>query len=187
MPRLADRLGTPTYPDWYAADNRFPSPAHMEAAHAPVVAAACAALGPRGGDVLDLGCGNGALLRRIHHENPRAVPFGIDVTETSITHARLLLAAFGDHLVVGDMFESDAPWADDHRYALVLLAPSRLLETGPERAAALRDRVRRRCDALVVYAYGKSRTRHGDLTGLCRAAGLRLRTPAAHAGLADVA
>jgi SAM-dependent methyltransferase len=184
---LADRL-LARYPQWYAADNRFRSRFRMDRAHVPIVAAASETLTARGGNVLDLGCGNGALVRKIHDANPRTVPFGIDVTELSIAHAHLLLPAFAEHFVVGDMFENDAPWADDRRYALVLLAPARLLETTPARAAALRERLQGRSDALVVYAYGESLTRHGDLTGLCRAAGLRLLalSPAARAGLAEV-
>ena len=49
-------------PDWYASDNGFSSEDAMDAAHAPVVGAAVTALAGTGGDVLDLGCGNGALL-----------------------------------------------------------------------------------------------------------------------------
>ena len=52
-------------PSWYATDNGFDSIAAMEDAHRPIVTAAVAALAGRGGDVVDLGCGNGALLDKI--------------------------------------------------------------------------------------------------------------------------
>lgn len=185
--RLTDRLLKRPYPHWYTADNHFPSRVRMDRAHAPIVAVASAALCGRGGDVLDLGCGNGALLRKIHAANPGTVPFGIDLTPASVAHARLLLPAYAEHFVAGDMFEEDAPWAGDRRYALVLLAPTRFLETSAERSATLRERLRRCCDTLVVYAYGKSLARHGDLAGLCRATGLRLLPASrATAGLAEV-
>jgi SAM-dependent methyltransferase len=188
LQRLTDRLLRRSYPQWYASDNGFPSRFRMNRAHAPVVAVASAALAGRGGTVLDLGCGNGALLKKIHDANPGTVPFGIDATRASVEHARLLLPAHADHFVFGDMFEEDAPWVGDRRYALILFAPTRFLETSAERSATLRDQLRRRGDMLVVYAYGKSLTRHGDLAGLCRAAGLRLLAPAsrARAGLAEI-
>jgi SAM-dependent methyltransferase len=186
--RLADRLLRRPYPDWYASDNQFPSRFRMDRAHAPVVTVASAVLAGRGGAVLDLGCGNGALLRKIHGANPGTVPFGIDIAPASVAHAGLLLPAYADHFIAGDIFAADAPWADDRRYALVVLAPTRLLETNAERGANLRERLRRHCDTLVVYAYGNSLTRHGDLAGLCRATGLRLLTagPRGSAGVAAV-
>ena len=52
-------------PSWYATDNGFDSIAAMEDAHRPIVTAAVAALAGRRGDVVDLGCGNGALLDKI--------------------------------------------------------------------------------------------------------------------------
>ncbi len=186
LQRVTDRWLKRPYAEWYASDNQFPSRLRMDRAHAPIVAVAAAALAGRGGNVLDLGCGNGALLRKIHDADPAVVPFGIDAVRSSIEHARLLLPAFADHFVGGDMLTDEFPWIGDRRYALAVLAPARLLETTAERAATLRDRLKLRCNTLVVYAYGKSLTRHGDLAGLCRATGLHLRAPAARAGLAEI-
>ncbi len=185
LQRLTDRLLERPYPSWYASDNRFPSRLRMDRAHAPIVAAASAVLCGRGGDVLDLGCGNGALLRKIHDRNPATVPYGVDVAHASIAHAKLLLPAYIDNFHAGDMFADDVAWAA-RRYVLVVLAPTRLFETSAERAAALRERLAGCCDTLVVYGYGKSLTRHGDLAGLCRATGLRLLAPAAGAGPAEI-
>src|SRR5262249_60998040 len=64
----------PPPPDWYATDNGFGSVAAMDAAHEPIVAAAARVLGGAGGDVLDLGCGNGALLKKILAALPAPIP-----------------------------------------------------------------------------------------------------------------
>jgi hypothetical protein len=79
--------------------------------------------------------------------------------------------------VDGDMFDSDQPWVEGRRYALALLMPGRLLETDELRATALRERIRRRCDRVLVYAYGDWLTLAGDLTNLAREAGLTVAGP----------
>ena len=135
---LVGRLRPRSYPPWYAADNGFPSRFRMDRRHALVVAAASTALAGRGGNILDLGCGNGALIRKIHDANPGTVPFGIDLAGAAVEHARTLLPAYPDHFVAGDLFTASAPWPDGRRYALVLLAPSRLLEVSAARAATVR-------------------------------------------------
>jgi hypothetical protein len=169
----------------YASDNGFASVVAMEQAHGPILAVARSALSGRGGPILDLGCGNGALLQRIHGVNTAVVPFGIDTERDRVEHARVLLPGFADHFIAGDMFESDGIWPAGRRYALALLMPGRLLEAGPERAARLVGRLTEHCDQLLVYAYGDWLTRFGDLRGLAREAGLSLPSgPAATASLA---
>lgn len=164
-------------PVWYASDNGFASRAGMEAAHRPVVDLVTATLGDAGGRVLDLGCGNGALLRAIQTACPAAVPFGIDVDPTRIAHARELHRSYADHFVAGDLFESDEIWEVREPYALALLMPGRLLEAEREKATRLRTRLRAACDRVLVYAYGDWLTRHGGLGGLAEAAGIRLAGP----------
>jgi SAM-dependent methyltransferase len=173
----------PARPTWYASDNGFTSVAAMESAHQPIVEAARAALLDHGGSVLDLGCGNGALLQQIHELNSAVVPFGIDAEAGRIAHARVLLPQFGDHFIPGDMFENDELWSAGRRYALALLMPGRLLEAGPERAMRLAGRLKAHCDHLIVYAYGDWLTRFGDLNGLAREVGLTLLGPSPHAAV----
>jgi 2-polyprenyl-3-methyl-5-hydroxy-6-metoxy-1,4-benzoquinol methylase len=174
-------------PVWYASDNGFTSRASMETAHRPVVALAAATLGDAGGRVLDLGCGNGALLRAIQRTSPAVVPFGIDADPARIAHARELHQGYTDHFVTGDLFENEEIWEGRRRYALALLMPGRLLEAERQRATRLRSRLRTACDRVLVYAYGDWLTRHGGLGGLAEAAGIRLvgTGPVGTAALAD--
>jgi hypothetical protein len=164
-------------PQWYATDNGFSSVGAMNDAHRPVVEAAVAALRQGGGNVIDLGCGNGALLERLAAAAPGAVPFGVDVDPQRIEHARQLHAGHADNFVSGDIFDSDQLWVEGRRFALAILMPGRLLETDQARAAALRERLRQSCDRVLVYAYGDWLTRDGDLAGLAKEAGLTVVGP----------
>ena len=179
----------PSRPTWYAVDNGFAAVEASARAHRPIVEIACAALSGRGGAVLDLGCGNGALLQQIHGRNMAIVPFGIDAVPDRVEHARTLLPQFADHFITGDMFDRNEMWPPDRRYALALLMPGRLLEVGADRAKTLLARLKVHCDQLLVYAYGDWLSRFGGLQGLARKAELSLTDtrPGATAALARVA
>ena len=180
-------LGRATaYPDWYHEDNAFPSRSRMDWAHAPIVELATRTLAGRGGGVLDLGCGNGALLAKIHEANPEAVPYGVEREADRAAHAREILPRFADHVVTGDIFESHPLPHGDQRFALVILAPRRLVQAGPAKSAHLREWIRPRCDRLLIYGYGTSLTQFGDLAGIAREVGIALEdaTPEARAALA---
>jgi len=157
---------------WYATDNGFPSIAAMNDAHRPVLDAAAAALGRRGGNVLDLGCGNGALLEKLDAVAPGVVPFGIDLAPASIEHARALHPGAAEHFVVGDIFDDHWLWQEPGHFALAIVMPGRMLEVGPDRAAALLTRLGSHCDQILVYAYGDWLDRSGGLPALAREAGL---------------
>jgi hypothetical protein len=164
----------PDAPDWYATDNGFRTLAAQEAAHAPVVRRALSLLEGRAGNVLDLGCGNGALLKKICNAREGIIPYGVELAPDRVEHARLLQPAFATHLAAGDLFETDALWPEGRRYALAILMPGRLVEAAPERAAWLRERLARHCDGLLLYAYGDWLTRYGSLDRLADEAGLVL-------------
>ncbi|MGH7389316.1 MAG: class I SAM-dependent methyltransferase [Candidatus Rokuibacteriota bacterium] len=165
---------TSPVPAWYAPDNGFPSRAAMDRAHRPIVELATAALAGSAGKVLDLGCGNGALLQKVREASPAIEPFGIDTDAGRVAHARELLPAFAGNFVAGSLFASEEIWPEGRRYALVILMPGRLLEVEPERAERLRAMLEARADRVLVYAYGDWLTRHRDLHGLARRAGFSL-------------
>jgi hypothetical protein len=161
-------------PDWYASDNGFTSIAAMHEAHRPVVAAAAAALGRAGGAVLDLGCGNGALLEKIMVAAPGVVPYGIEHDPARVEHAHRLHPDVADHFVAGDLFDDHELWRDPGRFALAIVMPGRIVEAAPERAAPLLARLADRCDRVLIYAYGDWLDRFGDLAGLAGEAGFLL-------------
>ena len=174
-------------PDWYASDNGFNTVAAMDEAHRPIVDLARASLG-KAGALIDLGCGNGALLKKICDGRPGLIPFGVDSDAAKLEHARLLQPAFGANFVAASIFES-IPLDADTVYSLVLLMPGRLLEVDATTARQLTDWLRGHFEHLLVYAYGEWLTRYQGLAGLAERAGLCLVSTHATgaAGLARIA
>jgi hypothetical protein len=176
-------------PQGYASDNGFVSRRAMDEAHEPIVELATSILSGRGGDVLDLGCGNGVLLSKIHQANAAAIPFGMDPVPERVANARRLWPRFAENFVLGSMFDDETVWQGGRNFALVLLMPGRFLETTPERGSRLKQLLKDRCEHLLVYAYGDWLTRYQDLRGLAEQAGLQLKEVHADGkvGLASVA
>jgi len=174
-------------PTWYASDNGFPSSTAMDQAHAPVVAAVAAAL-RRGGTVVDLGCGNGALLAKVVAEVPGVEPWGVDLDPDRVGHAAELHPEHADHFIAGDLFDPEGTvWATGRTFDLALVMPGRLVEAGSERAAGLQELLRTRCRQNLVYAYGDWLERFGTLGALAAAAGMAIRGPSEQAAaLADM-
>jgi hypothetical protein len=171
-----------------AAENGFASCRAMDQAHEPIVRSASQILAGRGGNVLDLGCGNGVLLKKIEYVAGELVPFGVDPVAGRIASARRLWPGFAQNFIVGNMFDEDTIWEGDRRFALALLMPGRFLETTPARGERLKRLLKERCDRILVYAYGDWLTRFQDLTGLARQAGWSLEQVFAegNVGLATV-
>lgn len=122
--------------EWFYGDNGFTSFRAMQVAHSPIVEFARSVLGRCRGAVLDLGCGNGALLNALCRHRRKWTPFGVDSNPDAIAHARLIHPRRADNFVCADMFDA-TEWIRGRRYALALLMPDRLLEKPPEAAAQL--------------------------------------------------
>ena len=161
-------------PEWYASDNGFSARAAMDEAHRPIVEMAVASLGDTG-TVMDLGCGNGALLKKICDARAGVIPFGVDVDESKLEHARLLQPAFSANFVGGNMFER-IPIDDDTVYSLIILMPGRLVEVDESSGRRLREWLRGHFHHLLVYGYGDWLTRYGGLAALAERAGLTLES-----------
>lgn len=109
--------------------------------------------------VLDLGCGDGTLARRL--AGPDGVACGVEADPVRAEAARARL----DEVATGSLF---GEWPA-RPFELVVLMPGRLLES-PLEAELLRPRLTRR--RLLVYAYGDSLARYGSLKKAVVAAGL---------------
>lgn len=177
----------PQRPDWYHVDNGFVSQIAMQRAQQPILDLVLATLGDDAATVLDLGCGNGALLQQICKANQKVSPFGIDIEPGKIAHARELFPACPEQFVAADFFDAQHIWKNDP-YSLVLLMPGRLLDARGARAQKLKDQLRTNARHLLVYAYDDWLERFGDLTTLSERAGLRLLSadPPVRASLARV-
>ncbi|MEA3290781.1 MAG: class I SAM-dependent methyltransferase [Pseudomonadota bacterium] len=174
-------------PEWYASDNGFSTRAAMDEAHRPIFELAVESLG-ESGTVLDLGCGNGALLKKIRDRRPGVIPFGMDLEPQKLAHAGELQPDFRDNFLAGSMFDS-VPLDADTVYSLIILMPGRLLEVDSGQAGRLREWLRGHFEHLLVYGYGEWLTDHGGLSGLAAKAGLEIvsQHSSGAAGLARIA
>jgi SAM-dependent methyltransferase len=125
----------------------------MERAHRPILEAAGILLDSRDKLVLDLGCGNGMLLKSLTGLKPHIVPCGIDLSALKISHAQQLMPGFASQFSVGDIFSATWLWEPSQTYDLVLLMVGRLRETSPERAHWLRQQLRSHARRVFLYAY----------------------------------
>lgn len=165
-------------PAWYHEDNVFRSVRRMDWAHRPIVALACRTLRDAGGTAIDLGCGNGALIAKIHRLLPQVVPYGIERDPARVAHARALLPAFAANFFAADL-GAHPLLASEQRFALAILSPRRLQQAEPAAGERLRAWLRARCERVLVYAYGKGRTDFGDIGGFAREVGIELDARAA--------
>jgi SAM-dependent methyltransferase len=124
----------------------------MDRSHRPIVAAAIQVLGERAGKVLDLGCGNGALLGKIVCGRSQLTAVGIDLNPDAIEHASLLQCGSASIFKTGNFFDCRL-WTSSGNYALALLMIGRLLEASPDQSAALIKAIKGSCRDLLVYVY----------------------------------
>ncbi len=148
------QMSKESFPDtWYYTDNGFGSRRSMDVAHKPLEELAVVTLSKCPVNVLDLGCGNGALLQKIRGVCPDVEPFGIDVEPERIGHARMLLPEFGKNFIVGDVANFDSLLPSPKHYALVLLSLCRIKVMSASQIAMFGERVQDCCDNLLVYDY----------------------------------
>jgi hypothetical protein len=158
----------------YAAQNGFFTVEGMKVAHRPIVQYVLDLLDTReSATVLDLGCGNGALLRAICGLRDGVIPVGVEIDAESAQGAQRYLRGLGGTVILGDMLEHPKIWK--RQYDVTLLMICRLLEVSDERASWLLGHIFNRARHLVVYAYDDEFIRHqGTLGDLARRSGLRL-------------
>ncbi|HWY53099.1 MAG TPA: class I SAM-dependent methyltransferase [Terriglobales bacterium] len=174
----------PQLPEWYHRDNGFSSQHRMDLLHSPIVLLARKVLAGYPGNVIDLGCGNGALLSKICQGKSGLVPFGIDCNAGALEHSRTLHPSIPGNFIEGD-FTDPAAWSSERRYELGILMIGRVMEIPLSRANLLLSAIRDRCRQLLVYVYPDWSTKpFGELV---QSVGLRLTaTQGDHAGLANV-
>lgn len=139
-------------PDWYHVDNGFTSMHAMVAQHGPLVDIARDCLASASGHVLDLGCGNGALLGKICKDREDLVPCGVDLNTVALQHARELFPRFARNFEQRDIFDP-LFWSGSQRYALAILMAGRLREVSASKATALLACLVGHCDRVLLYVY----------------------------------
>lgn len=156
--------------EWYASGNGFSSVEAMDLAHQVIVECVLEVLSEEGGNVIDFGSGNGALLNKLHKLNPKIIPYGVEIEQQRAEHVKDILPGFVRNFSVGSMFEKTDIW-EGRRYSLAILMPGRLLEVEPALATQFRKKLVNHCDRVLVYAYGDWLEKYEGLKELAKKAG----------------
>lgn len=104
------------------------------------------------GRILDLGCGNGLMLKYVVSRSPHAlIPYGVDLMPESIAQARqIVLPEFADNFSVGNV--ADYAFADSP-YEYIFVGPDDLY---PQDLEAIVGAVTRACAVggrVIFYCY----------------------------------
>lgn len=167
-------VSRPETESWYFKDNQFTSIQGMNDAHEAIIQVSKRILTGGVARVLDLGCGNGALLKRLGEMPLSIEPYGVDLNAHAIDHAKQLHPAFSKNFIAGDMFKCEEIWDNDMQYDIIVIMPGRLLEIGPTTAKSLVERLAHHSRFVLAYAYGDWLTKFGKLEALCSSVGLRM-------------
>jgi hypothetical protein len=187
--RGTHELAQITKPDWYHLENGFSSRAAMDDAHQQILEIAVERLHASGSAVLDLGCGNGALLQKLCARMSTCVPFGVERVAERLQRVSFLLPIHAGNFVRGDFFSDETLSSlASRRYALAILMLGRLQEETADRVSALKAFLRRQCDDVLVYLYDDWRSEVGALDVLANHCRVELMShhPESRAALANL-
>lgn len=131
--------------------NGFKSVMAMDKAHQTLVSASREILGSAGGNVIDMGCGDGTLLRKIVALADNLIPYGVDLDSKVVAAAQAQMPPFADNIRVRNLW--DAANAFDLHFKLVLMAVCRFDEVTRERANEMLHYLTESADAVLFYHY----------------------------------
>jgi hypothetical protein len=157
-------------------ENGYSNPETMREAHSTLLYSLKDSL-PQNARVVDLGCGNGLLLKRLRMHRPDITIGGVDINKTAIEHAGL------GRWKVGKIQECQwTTWKPD----VVLVTPGRLTEMTPEDAELTRGALAS-VPQVFLYSYADTLTK-GNLEHLATQAGfphiqMLTKTPLVSVGL----
>ncbi|MFC3195529.1 class I SAM-dependent methyltransferase [Marinicella sediminis] len=158
-------------------DNGFQTEAGMLQEQASVIEGLHGLLADRSGGVLDLGCGNGYLLRQLLDNQSALFPMGCDHVQSHIEHARLLLPEHQQHFQHINMFsQALIEWLEDQpdKLALTLLMPGRLLGAKAGEKKRLLSGLKHNSELIAVYCYQDWVDEYGSVERLASAVDLNI-------------
>ena len=159
-----EKLTPPTA--WIYQQNGFTSLEVMVKSHTPIVECVTEDLKHyrrREIKVLDLGCGNGQLLKSILYKNNQVIPYGIDRNPEKVRMFQEEFLEFSENIVVGDLFSSPLLWPQ-LKFDVAILALNRLFEAQQMSSRRLRDWLKTNACKLVLYQYPDVIKKNGTLS-----------------------
>ena len=146
--------------------NGFKSVVAMDRAHRPIVIASSEIVGSAGGNVLDMGCGDGTLLRKILAVADNLVPYGVDLDSKVVAAARALMHPFAENIRVLNLW--DAANTFSIHFNLVLIAVCRFDEVSLRRANEMLAFMTANADNVLFYHYADGSQRPSIADRLAR-------------------
>ena len=171
------RTGTYVKPqaEWWS-DNGFSDPDAMRQAHKLLLNVLVETL-PKGARVVDLGCGNGLLMRRLKSARPDVAIAGIDSNGAAIKRIPPLSGKWWEGRI------ESCVWTDWNPDAAII-NPARLTEMSAEDAAKTRAALKT-LPTLIAYGYSDCSGQLETLVADTKLGSIRLLTklPALAAGV----
>jgi len=162
--------------EWLYEDNGFSSLVSMRNAHQSISEELQVAIGNRTMSVLDLGCGNGELLRQLSRLAPNVIPYGVDTNATNIRHSKQLHPKHKNNFMVASIFDCHLQWPEK-KFDVAIFMPGRLIENNHQESNELLTFLQSRVDIVLVYAYGDWLDSFGSIYALAEAAGMKVSQP----------
>ena len=160
--------------DRYFRDNGFSSIYHMNQSHKPIVDFANSFIRDNSYSIIDLGCGNGSLLKKIKNVCCNITPFGIDHDKLAIEHGRTIMPEYADNFILGDIFKSVDIWKQREYYDIALLMPGRLTVVNEDHRNWLKKQLKKHCKAIIIYLYNDWLGRSDGLKEISKRVGITL-------------
>ena len=135
---------------WYS-DNDFSSYEEMQALHAPIIELAKLTLTQSGlgaANIIDLGCGNGALLRQLCGTPSSIRGYGVEVNPHKVVRANAVFREPNISVLEGDLYEAGELFLEPSFSLAIVSLQFMLLDKG-RLQSFLQERVR----AVLLYAY----------------------------------
>ena len=150
-----------------AKENGFSSTESMNFYHGPIVKFSNEIIEEKECNVLDLGCGNGFLLKKIKEINQKIIPYGIDLNEKAVETARILQPEFSSNFFTGNIFDANSILPKDTMFELVIIMPGRLLEfKNEEKRRQFLTWLKESSKNILVYVYGDWIEKYGSLKNI---------------------
>ena len=155
-----------------ARENGFSSIESMDSYHTPIVKLSKETISSEGGKILDLGCGNGFLLKRIKEINSSVIPYGVELNEKVAESARNLQEEFQDNFFSGNLIDAPSIFPENLKFELVIIMPGRLLEEKDnEKKKYFLNWLKGSSKNILAYAYGDWIEKYGSLKNILDLAG----------------
>lgn len=161
---------------WQYQDNGFPSKISMDRLHRPLLEELNSLEKKSDLKVLDLGCGNGWLLKKVMNIFPDSLPYGVDLKEQVIERAKQVHPSYKDNFSKRDIFD-DLQLTFSEYYDVVFLMLGRLMETNEDKRDELLEYLSQKSDKILLYCYEDWLKKHGKLSAICKELNLNLSLP----------